>query len=60
MTPFGGRNPKDGVNHVLLVVSFFMCLNALFFPLCLSAYDGFSVNLLMVFAALEYNQVMLL
>ena len=58
--PFGGGNPKDGVNHVFLVVSFFHVFECFISSLRLSAYDGFSANLLMDFAALDYNRVMLL
>ena len=31
VTPFGGRNPKVGVNHVHLCPSSFMCLNVFTF-----------------------------
>ena len=40
MTPFGGRNPKVGVNHVHFCLSPFHVSECLYFPhIVLCAYD---------------------
>ena len=65
MTPFDGRNPKVGVNHVHFCLSPFDVSECLDFPhIVLCAYDDaiqlmmMLYNLIMVYAMVEDDQEM--